>query len=59
MAHQVLPYYAKDFVRRNQANIDELLIKKEEVKLTSWSDWVQALLVYPGSVLFLFSICFF
>ena len=59
MAHQVLPYYAKDFVRRNQAHIDELLVKKEEVKPTSWSDWVKALLVFPGSVLFLFSVCFF
>jgi hypothetical protein len=59
MAHQVLPYYAKDFVRRNQAHIDELLVKKEEVKPTSWSDWVKALLVFPGSVLFLFSICFY
>ena len=59
MAHQVLPYYAKDFVRRNQAHIDELLVKKKEVKPTSWSDWVKALLVFPGSVLFLFSICIF
>jgi hypothetical protein len=59
MAHQVLPYYAKDVVRRNQAHIDESLVKKEEVKPTSWSDWVKALLVFPGSVLFLFSLSFF
>jgi hypothetical protein len=59
MAHQVLPYYAKDFVRRNQAHIDELLVKKNKVKPTSWSDWAKALLVFPGSVLFLFSLSFF
>lgn len=59
MAHQILPYYAKDFVRRNQAHIDESLVNKEEVKPTSWSDWVKALLVFPGSLLFLFSISFF
>ena len=28
MAHQVLPYYAKDFVRKNQAPIDESLMNK-------------------------------
>lgn len=59
MAHQILPYYAKDFVRKNQDHIDESLVNKEEVKPTSWSDWVKALLVFPGSLLFLFSIsCF-
>jgi hypothetical protein len=56
MAHQVLPYYAKDFVRRNQAHLDESLVNKEEVKPTSSWDWVKALLVFPGSLLFLFSI---
>jgi hypothetical protein len=59
MAHQVLPYYAKDFVRKNQAHIDESLMNKEEVKPTSPWDWVKALLVFPCSLLFLFSISFF
>ena len=54
MADQVMPYYAKDFVRKNQAHIDESLISKKEVTPTSWSDWAIALLVFPGSVLLLF-----
>lgn len=58
MAHQVLPYYAKDFVRKNRTHVDEALVNKEEVKPTSWLDWAKALLVFPGSVLLLFSISF-
>jgi hypothetical protein len=54
MSDQVTPYYAKDFVRKNRAHIDESLIRKKEVTPTSWSDWAIALLVFPGSVLFLY-----
>ena len=54
MSDQVTPYYAKDFVRKNRAHIDDSLIRKKEVKPTSWSDWAIALLVFPGSVLFLY-----
>jgi hypothetical protein len=54
MSDQVTPYYAKDFVRKNRAHIDESLIRKKEVKPSSWSDWAIALLVFPGSVLFLY-----
>ena len=54
MSDQVTPYYAKDFVRKNRTHIDESLIRKKEVKPTSWSDWAIALLVFPGSVLFLY-----
>ena len=54
MADQVMPYYAKDFVRKNQTHIDESLISKKEVTPASWSDWAIALLVFPGSVLLLF-----
>lgn len=53
MANQVMPYYAKDFVRENQTNFDVSLIRKKEVKSNSWSDWAIALLVFPGSVLLL------
>ena len=53
MADQVMPYYAKDFVRKNQAHIDESLVVKKEVTPTSWSDWAITLLVFPGSVLLL------
>ena len=51
MAHQVLPYYVMDFVRKNYENIDESLIKKEEITPTSLRDLVIALLIFPGSIL--------
>ena len=35
MIDQSLPYYVKDFVRKNHEHIDESLIKKDEVKPTS------------------------
>ena len=50
MADQVLPYYVKDFVRKNFKHIDESLIKDKEIKTTSWWDLVKALLVFPGSI---------
>ena len=59
MAEQVLPHYAMDFVRKNQAHIDPSLVRKKEVKPSSWSDWAKALLVFPGSVLFLLSMSLF
>jgi hypothetical protein len=58
MAHQIMPYYAKDFVRRNQTHIDPSLIEEEEAQPTSRSDWVKALLVFPGSFLLLFALCY-
>ena len=54
MADQVLPHYAKDFVRKNNMHLDESLVNKKEVEPTSWSDWAKALLVFPGSLLLLF-----
>ena len=51
MAHQVLPYYVSDFVRKNHENIDETLIKQEEIKPTSLRDLAIALLIFPGSIL--------
>jgi hypothetical protein len=59
MAEQVTPYYVKDFVRKNQAQIDESLVVKKEVKPTSWADWAKALLVFPGSLLLLYSMAAF
>ena len=50
MADQVLPYYVKDFIRKNCEHIDESLIKNEEIKPTSWWDLAKALLVFPGSI---------
>jgi hypothetical protein len=51
MAHQVLPYYVIDFVHKNHENMDETLIKKEEIKPTSLRDLVLALLIFPGGIL--------
>ncbi len=59
MAHQVMPHYAKDFVRKNQDHLDESLVKKREAKTTSWSDWAIALLVFPGSVFVMFIMMLF
>ena len=58
MADQVMPHYAKDFVRKNQNHLDESLKKKREIKPTSWSDWAIALLVFPGSFLFMFLVIY-
>ena len=59
MADQVMPHYAKDFVRKIQEHMDESLKNKREVKPTSWSDWAKALLVFPGSVLLMFFMSIF
>jgi hypothetical protein len=59
MADQVMPHYAKDFVRKYHAQIEESLVKKREVTPVSISDWAIALLVFPGSVLFMFLLAFF
>ncbi len=48
MIDESLPYYVKDFVRKNFKHINESLIRKEVVNPTSLWDWVKALLVFPG-----------
>jgi hypothetical protein len=56
MANQTMPFYAKDFVRRNQTQIDPSLMKeKQEVKPNSWQDWVKVLVIFPGSIILLIS----
>ena len=54
MAHDILPYYVEDLVRKNRNQIDESLIKKKEIEPTTWTDWAIALLVFPGSLLLIF-----
>ena len=56
MSDQFLPHYAQDFVRKNRKQIDPSLIVKRKVKATSWKDWAIALMVFPGSLLFLYLI---
>ena len=51
MAHQILPYYVIDFVRKNHDNRDITLIKEKEIKPTSLRDLLVALLIFPGSIL--------
>ncbi len=55
MTDQIMPHYAKDFIRKNRTHIDESLIIKREVKPATWTDWAKALLVFPGSVVILVS----
>lgn len=54
MSEQVLPHYAQDFVRKNRGQVDKSLIVKREVTATSWKDWAIALMVCPGSLLFIY-----
>ena len=54
MTDLTMPFYARDFVRRNQSQIDPSLVKeKEEVKPNTWRDWVKVLVVFPCSIIFL------
>lgn len=56
MTDQTMPFYAKDFVRRNQTQIDPSLMKeKEEVKPNTWQDWAKVLVLFPGSLILLIS----
>jgi hypothetical protein len=55
MADQVLPYYTRDFVRKNHQDIDESLIKKVTAEPTTWEDWIKAFLIFPGSFIALIS----
>jgi hypothetical protein len=56
MAEQVLPYYTRDFVRKNHQDIDESLIKRVDAEPTSWKDWIKAFLIFPGSLIALFAL---
>ena len=57
MADQSMPYYAQDFLRRNQTALDPSLIKeKKETKPSTWRDWVKALAVFPGSLILLMTL---
>ena len=57
MADQSMPYYAQDFLRRNQIKLDPSLIKeKEETKPNTWQDWAKALAVFPGSLILLMTL---
>ena len=53
MASQRLPYYVTDYARKNRFQTDESDPAKK-AEPSSWSDWMKALLVFPGSFVFLF-----
>ena len=53
MATQRLPYYVTDYARKNRFQTDEAAQDMKE-EPSSWSDWIKALLVFPGSFVFLF-----
>jgi hypothetical protein len=48
---QSLPFYVTDFVRKNRKQIDDFQRVKPEP--STWWDWTRALLVFPGSFLFM------
>ncbi|MBW2431371.1 MAG: hypothetical protein JRF56_20635 [Deltaproteobacteria bacterium] len=56
---QSLPFYVNDFVRKNHNNLEKLKERKNEVEHTSRLDWAKALLVFPGSFLFLVLVAIF
>jgi len=51
MGANVLPYYVKDLVRKNSADINDSLVKEKEMKFSSKWDLVKALLLFPGCFL--------
>lgn len=53
MATQRLPYYVTDFARRSHTQPVEAPVEKE-IEPSSWSDWIKALLVFPGVLVFIF-----
>lgn len=53
MASQRLPFYVADLVRKNRLP-EQRRPAGEKPEPSSWSDWIKALLVFPGSFVFLF-----
>jgi hypothetical protein len=53
MASHRLPYYVTDYARKNRFQTDRLIQPKKD-EPSSWSDWIKALLVFPGSFVFLY-----
>jgi hypothetical protein len=53
MATHRLPYYVTDYARKNRFQTDDAMPSKKE-EPSSWMDWLKALLVFPGSFVFLY-----
>ena len=53
MASHRLPYYVTDYARKYRFQTDRL-IQPKKVEPSSRSDWIKALLVFPGSFVFLY-----
>ena len=53
MASQRLPYYVTDYTRKYRFQTDRFIQPKKD-EPSSWSDWIKALLVFPGSFVFLY-----
>ena len=58
LSDQSLPYYVTDYLRKKRDHIDELEKEKEEQTPTTWRDWAKAMLVFPGSIVFM-ALCLF
>lgn len=53
LATQRLPYYVTDYTRKSHTELDETPVEKE-AEPSSWSDWMKALLVFPGVFVFIY-----
>ena len=53
LASQHLPYYVTDYARKSQALPEQVPAAKKS-EPSSWSDWIKALLVFPGVIVFLY-----
>jgi hypothetical protein len=53
LATQRLPYYVTDYARKSHSQPDEMPTEKE-TEPSTWSDWMKALLVFPGVFVFIY-----
>ena len=53
LATQRLPYYVTDFARKTHTQ-EPAPVEKEKVEPSSWSDWIKALIVFPGVFVFIY-----
>lgn len=53
LATQRLPYYVTDYARKHETQPEEPPVEKK-IEPSSWSDWIKALLVFPGVFVFIY-----
>ena len=53
LATERLPYYVTDFARKSRNQPAETPMEKN-AEPSSWSDWIKALIVFPGAFVFIY-----